>query len=113
MTLLPGVELLQTVSYVVAAFTLFVTIYWMVTHRNKWRYSIPMAALMFHNVLYYTFVFTYRAYHMVTDFPLFSTWSAILRLHSLITIMAIEVTRPGALIWVRKLYHLILMRVRG
>lgn len=75
----------QATSLVVIAAIIVVQIAWMRRNRLKWRWSVPIFFWMVHGLIFYLTVF-------FTDWP-HTTWSAILRLHGLVSILTVEAAR--------------------
>lgn len=75
----------QITSLVVIAAIIVVQIVWMNKNRSKWRWSVPIFFWMVHSFVFYLTLF-------FMDWP-HTTWSAILRLHGLVSILTVEAAR--------------------
>ena len=77
------------------ALTLFLSVagigFWMSwarQHWDKWLYAVPPLTWLLHVTLFYSAVFG-RDLGVLTIGPIFSEWSAVLRLHSVILVAGI------------------------
>ena len=77
--------MVQATSLIVIVAILIIQVIWMFKNRQQWRWSVPMFVWMLHGLIFYLTVF-------FTDWP-HTTWSAILRLHGLVSVLTVEVAR--------------------
>ena len=77
--------MVQATSLIVIVAILIIQVIWMFKNRQQWRWSVPIFVWMLHGLIFYLTVF-------FTDWP-HTTWSAILRLHGLVSVLTVEVAR--------------------
>lgn len=77
--------MVQATSLVISVVIMVIQVIWMRRHADRWRWSAPVFLWMLHSAIFYLTVF-------VTDWP-HTNWSALLRLHGLISILIIEKSR--------------------
>lgn len=65
-------------------------ILWARQHRDKWLYAVPPLTWLLHVAVFYAAVFS-RDLGVLTIAPIFTEWSTILRLHSVILVAGIGI----------------------
>jgi hypothetical protein len=85
---------IQIVSLLVAIVIIIIQIMWAIRNKERFYYVVPMISLSLHVVVYYTIVLMHEYTHgNDATLPFFTIWSSVLRLHSLLTILSLEVYR--------------------
>lgn len=80
----------QAVTLFVAIAGIGFWIQWARQHRDKWLYAVPPLTWLLHVAIFYSAVFG-RDLGVLPFAPIFTEWSVILRLHSVILVAGIGI----------------------